>query len=309
MSNQPVVVFEPGGYARFAGQSVPERERLQALTWLFAVMLLRGWRAKLRIAAFVAPALGFAIYTYVRTILPQFAVPAAEEGPFLLKNLSYIFAINVVQLLITQAGQTAPLLARDAHAGALLLYFSRPLLRPQYLLARWLSTGGLAAVLLAGPVLVYLLTHGATLGFAVQGTALTGKAEYLVLPALALLVTVASVLMAGMSSLVALAAGIVTRAPATAPLLYGGGILASTALAYVLQAAVGQSGWPKALNLFEGLRGPLVLLLWPLTQGNVAKVAVAEALMGTVVWAGLTAGAWWLLQRFLRNPPLGKGRA
>jgi hypothetical protein len=41
----------------------------------------------------------------------------------------------------------------------------------------------------------------------------------------------------------------------------------------------------------------------------VAKVAVAEALMGTVVWAGLTAGAWWLLQRFLRNPPLGKGRA
>ena len=306
--SQPVV-FEPGGYARHQGQAVSERERLQAITLLFASMLLRGWRAKLRLVSFFMPALGFAIYAYVRTALAQFALPPAEHGQFLLDNLQWIFVLNTVQLLIAAAAQTAPLLARDAHAGALLLYFSRPLLRPQYLLARWLSTAGLATLQLAGPALLYLVCHAATLGVAVRGTALGDGLALAVLPLTALLVVIASAAMAGASSLVALGCGTITRAPATAPLLFGGSILASMAGAFVLELAVSTAGWPKAVNLYRALQGPIRGGLALLRPAGAASVAWWESLLGIGVWGGLAFGAWLLLQRFLANPPLGKGRA
>lgn len=306
--SQPVV-FEPGGYARHQGAAISDRERLQAVTLLFASMLLRGWRAKLRMVSFFLPALGFAIYAYVRTALAQFALPPAEHGKFLLDNLHWIFVLNTVQLLIASAAQTAPLLARDAHAGALLLYFSRPLLRPQYLLARWLSTAGLSALLLALPALLYLLTHGATLGFAVQGTALGDGLTGAVLPLAGVLVVVASAAMAGAASLVALACGTITKAPATAPLLFGGSILASMAGSFVLGLAVSAEGWPRAINLYRALQGPIRAALALLRPAGESSVAWWESLLGIGVWGGLAFGAWVILQRFLANPPLGKGRA
>jgi uncharacterized membrane protein YwzB len=38
-------------------------------------------------------------------------------------------------------------------------------------------------------------------------------------------------------------------------------------------------------------------------------VELHTAAGGLLVWLVLSGVAWWALQRFLANPPLGKGRA
>ncbi|MBI5608945.1 MAG: hypothetical protein HY902_08685, partial [Deltaproteobacteria bacterium] len=189
-------------------------------------------------------------------------IPTAGQAHCDLQALETAFAVNSFLLLLGQATQVAPLLARDAHQGALLLYFSRPVLRSHYLLARLAAATGIGSLLVA------------------LGT-----------------------------SLVALAAGVLVRNPSAAPLAMGGLVLGSLTLSWILQAAYGRQGLARALDLHHALQAPWFLTTWLLQPSAPPKPMLQVMLLGLVIWLALAALGWWLLQRFLRNPPLGKGRA
>ncbi len=46
-----------------------------------------------------------------------------------------------------------------------------------------------------------------------------------------------------------------------------------------------------------------------LQPDGLPRFALVQAGLGATLWVGLAVGAWWLLQRFLANPPLGRGRS
>lgn len=299
--------LNPGGFSLHEGAVVAERTRVLRLTGVFARDLLRGWLARLFAAGFLLPAVGFMIYVAVRARVDQFAVPQAEQTTFLLTNLTWLFKIELGALLLAAAARVSPLIVRDAFHGALVLYFSRPVLRNHYLLARLLAAAGLGTVLLAVPALLVILAHLLTFGLR-PGGALSPALAPLLWPLLALAVVLASALAATAVALVALACGVVVRSPSTAPLLLGGGVLGSLVVSWVLQAAWGRESAARSLDLHHGLNAFAQLLMMPLSPEAVPRFAISQALLGIAVWAVLAGGAWALLQRFLANPPLGRGR-
>jgi hypothetical protein len=301
--------FDPGGFSLHEGASVAEPERIRRLALVFARELLRGWFARLFAAGFLLPAIGIGIYALVRAKFGAFALPVGEQAAFVLKNLLLLFRINLGALLLAAAARIAPLVARDAWSGALLLYFSRPVLRGHYLLARTAATAGVAMILLAIPGLLLLVLFVSIFGLQPGGAPGPAWAGPLLWPALTVVILLGSLLMSVAVALVGLACGVVVRSPSSAPLLLGGGLFASLVLSWVMQAAWGRDTVARAVDLHQALVGILDLLLVPLTVGAVAKVQVLQDLSGLALWTGLALGAWALLRRFLANPPLGKGRA
>ncbi len=299
--------FRPGGFSLHAGQAVPDNQRVQRLAIVFARELLRGWLARLFAAGFLIPAIGVGIYAFVRTKLG--AVPAGTETAFLLENFGFLFQVQLGAILLAGAAKIAPLIARDAWSGALLLYFSRPVLRSHYLQARVAATAGVAFVLLVVPGLLLLLVHFSTFGVRLGGAPGPEWFAPLLWPLLALAIVTASLAIALVTSLVALACGVVVRSPSTAPLLLGGGVLGSLVLASILQSALGRDSLGRSVNLPFALNSFLELLVIPLTSGPTPRAVLVQRLVGVALWIALAVGSWVLLRRFLANPPLGKGRA
>lgn len=303
-------IFQPGGFSlRQGGAAVAPRARLYGLLRVFAAGLFRTWPSKLGVLLFLAPAAGLGLYALIRTKIEAFAVPPAEHMGFVLGNLSLLFAIDTALLLLGTAATVAPILARDAWNGALLLYFSRPVLRSHYLLARVGSVAIAGTLLLLVPAVLLLVTQLLTFGLRPGGAAWQGWATPLMWPMLLIGLTIASAAAATCVALVGLACGVIVRSPSAAPLLLGGGVLGSLAVSWVLQAAWGRESFARALDLHHALGGFLTLPLWPLQPGDVPRFAVVDALGGVGVWVALAALAWLTLQRFLANPPLGKGRS
>jgi hypothetical protein len=301
--------FHPGGFSLHEGASVAEPERIRRLALVFARELMRGWFARLFAAGFLLPAIGIGIYALVRAKFGAFALPVGEQAAFVLKNLLLLFRINLGALLLAAAARIAPLVARDAWSGALLLYFSRPVLRGHYLLARTAATAGVATILLAVPGLLLLVLFVSIFGLQPGGAPGPAWAGPLLWPALTVVILLGSLLMSVAVALVGLACGVVVRSPSSAPLLLGGGLFASLVVSWVMQAAWGRDTVVRAVDLHHALVGILDLLLVPLTVGAIARVQILQDLAGLALWAGLALGAWALLRRFLANPPLGKGRA
>lgn len=303
------VVFEPGGYARFGGTTVPAAARLQSLVRVFIAELFQTTRAKLTVALFAVPPLVCAAIAVVRTQFEVLALPKDQQATTDVDLLSWVFAFNCAFLLQRVASHVAPQIARDAHQGALLLYFSRPVLPSHYLFARlaavFLSNWALMAVPALLLIAVLASQHGLTPG----GCPWQGWLGGLWWLALALAAVVGSALMSLATALSALAAGVLVRNPSAAPLAFGGGVLGSIALSWVLQAAWGKDTVARALDLHQALRGLWTLPSWLLDPGNPPLLAFQTAAGGMLVWLLLSGLAWWVLQRFLANPPLGKGRA
>lgn len=309
------VVFEPGGYARFSGTTVPESARLQALIGVFMGEMFQSARAKLTVGLFLLPPLVSATIAVVRSQFEAIAVPAGQEVASDLELLSWVFAFNCAFLLQRVASHVAPQIARDAHQGALLLYFSRPVLPSHYLLARLAAVFFAHTALMALPAVLLIAVlasqHGLQPGgcpWHSSGTAgpWLGALWWLALAAAAV---AASALMALATALAALAAGVLVRNPSAAPLAFGGTVLGSIAGSWVLQAAWGRDTVARALDLHKALRGLWTLPTWPLEPGSPPQVELHTAAGGMLVWLVLSGIAWWALQRFLANPPLGKGRA
>lgn len=308
---RPKVVFEPGGYARFAGTTVPPAQRVRSLVSVFARDQWRTVKSKLFAVVFVLPALIMAAVAIVRAKvdIQGFAVPHQDEAKWVMLLLSYLVKINTGFLLVGVASQVAPLIARDGHEGALLLYFSRPVLRSHYLTARvgaaWLSSWGL----LTGPGLLLLLVLASQYGLQPGGCPFDGAAGVLWWMALVFGQVVAGAAVALVVAVAALAAGVAVRNPSSAPLAFGGTILASIAGSWVLQAAWGRDTAARAVDLHHALSSVWVLLSFPLDPNRPPNTEAVAAGGGIVLWMIVGAGAWWLLQRYLDNPPLGKGRA
>ncbi len=309
--DRPKVVFEPGGYARFAGTPVPPAQRVRTLVGVFARDQWRSVKSKLFGALFVLPALVMAVVVVVRAKLDisGIAVPHADQAKWIMQLLHYLGNINAGFLLLGVATQVAPLIARDGHQGALLLYFSRPVLRSHYLLARvgaaWLS----GLVLLAGPALLLILIMLSQYGLQPGGCPFEGALGALWWMALVVGQVATSAAVALVTAVAGLAAGVVVRNPSSAPLAFGGTILASIAGSWVLQAAWGKETAARAVDLHRGLLSLWDLLAFPLDPDHPPATAAVTAGGGILLWITVGAGAWWLLQRYLHNPPLGKGRA
>ena len=303
------VVFEPGGYARFAGTTVPVAARLQSLVRVFMAELFQTTRAKLTVAMFALPPLVCAAIVVVRTQFEVLALPKDQQASTDMELLGWVYAFNCAFLLQRVASHVAPQIARDAHQGALLLYFSRPVLPSHYLFARlaavFLSNWALMAVPTLLLIAVLASQHGLTPG----GSPWQGWLGNLWWPALALAALVGSALMSLATALTALAAGVVVRNPSAAPLAFGGAVLGSIAASWVLQAAWGKETVARALDLHQALRGLWTLPSWLMEPGTPPALVLQTAAGGMLVWLLLSGLSWWILQRFLAHPPLGKGRA
>lgn len=305
------VVFEPGGYARFSGATVPPRQRVQALLRVFAGDQWRTVKSKLFAVAFLLPALAMVAITVVRDKLgiEGIAVPHGEEAEWVAKLIAILGQINAAVLLIGLAGQVAPVIARDAHEGALLLYFSRPLLRPHYLVARlgaaWLSS----SLLLAAPGALLVLGCATQYGWSPGGCPIPGAGGGVWWLWLLVGQCVWAAAIGFAASLTALAAGVAVRNPSSAPLAFAGVVLASVAGSWVLQAAWGRETAARAVDLHHAMSGLWTLWIFPLDPSKPPQSALVGAAGGVLAWALLATGAWVLLQRFLADPPLGKGRA
>jgi len=301
--------FRPGGFSLHEGESVAEGQRLRALCGVFARDLLRGVSARLGAASFLLPALGLAVYVIVRSRVEAFAVAPKDQTTFLLDNLALLFSLNAGWLMLVHAGRVAPLIARDAWFGALLLYFSRPVSRTHYLLGRIGSVAAVSALLLLLPELLLLAAHFLAFGPQPGGTSLEGWLAVWLWLGAALGLGIACLIAGVVLALVSLACGVLVRNPASAPLLFGGGILGSLAVSWVLQAAWGRNSVARAADLHHALQGLVTVGLAPLSPVPVPAFACVDAVSGVGLWLALALAGWLVLQRFIANPPLGRGRS
>jgi hypothetical protein len=302
-------VLQPGGFSRYGGEVVPAARRLLLLIAVFAQGLVHGWLARLGLVTFLLPAGGFSIYVLVRASVDQLNVAKTEQATFVCENLARLQATNLAWLLLALAWKVAPVIARDAAHGALLLYFTRPVERSHYGIARWASAALIGFGVLIVPYTLLWAVQWLMLGSDLGGTALVGwKAPVFWLGMLAT-GALASALAASASALVALCCGVVARGPGTAPLVFGGGVLASLAVSFVLIQAWGDDSAAKSLNLHHALRGFHLLLTAPLQPDSVPRAALYDATLGVGLWVALGALAWTWLQRFLEKPPLGRARS
>ena len=305
----PRAFFRPGGFSLHEGESVAEGQRLLSLCRVFARDLLRGVSARLGAASFLLPALGIAVYVIVRSRVAAFAVPPKDQTVFLLDNLTLLFSLNAGWLMLVHAGRVAPLIARDAWFGALLLYFSRPVARTHYLLGRVVSTALVGALLLLLPELLLLAAHLLAFGPQPGGTPLEGWMAVWLWSGAVLGLTLACLIAGAVLAIVSLACGVLVRNPASAPLLFGGCILGSLAVSWVLQAAWGRDSVARSLDLHHALQGLLTLGLAPLSPAPVPAFAAMDAATGVGLWLALALAGWLVLQRFIAHPPLGRGRS
>ena len=301
--------FRPGGFSLHEGESVAESSRLRALCLVFSRDLLRGTAARLGAASFLLPALGLAVYVLVRSRVQAFAVPPQEQTTFLLDNLSRLFTLNTAWLMLVHSGRVAPLIARDGWFGALLLYFSRPVARGHYLLGRVASTSLVGALLLLIPQWFLLFAHLVAFGPSLGGTPLQGWTVVWLWLGAAVALGLACLGVGVVLATVALACGVLVRNPASAPLLWGGGILGSLAVSWVLQAAWGRDSAARAFDLHHAAQGFLTLALAPLQPEVIPGFAAIDAASGLGLWLGLALAGWLILQRFIAHPPLGRGRS
>ncbi len=305
---QPKAFLRPGGFSLYQGEAVPQQQRVRRLALIFLLDHVRGWWVRVQMAGFLLPAIGFAIYVLVRANLPSAAltVPKAERMAHILQNLRWSFSIDLGFLLLFAASRLAPLITRDANAGALLLYFSRPLQRDHYLVARLAATGTLAFALLAVPQTLLLLVQMGVFGLDIGSSAGSALGIWLYLLLGTLL---SSAFAAAAVALSALAAGVLVRAPSTVPLVYGGGILASLVASWVTQAAWGRDSLGRALDLHNALGGLQRLMAESSQWAQYPDFAWHIDLLGSGLWLALGAASTAILLKYLKNPPLGRGRA
>lgn len=216
---------------------------------------------------------------FLLTRIPDFwsALPPISDlfGMFL--RVQTFFAV----LLTVWAG--TGLVADDFRTGALLVYFSRPLTRADYVIGKLGVLVALDVAILAGPALALW-----ALAYAFRASALAGN---LVLP---VAILVQSVLVAFVLSVLALAAGAITRSGTVgAALLVGALVLVDAA------AAVAPEGARLPLHLLSlrrhllsveqalfGVAPDPALLHW---AAALACIAAITAAAGRALWRRLQA--------------------
>ena len=136
------------GYRRYDGPRLGRAQIVRALTWhsfRSAFGIGRGVKAK------VIPALaGIAI------LLPAFvnAFAVARSNPRLFGYDVYVPQLRVIVVTIFIAAQAPELVSRDLRSHVLPLYFSRPIRRGDYPLAKYIALTAALLLLIEVPLLV-----------------------------------------------------------------------------------------------------------------------------------------------------------
>ncbi len=324
-SSEPIrqVTLEPGGYSRFTGDKVSDSARLLSLTGVFVRGLLRGIWRKVMPGLALVPAIGLAVYALARGwatdqadaapqgtqgIASAFGVESVAQTEFLVSNMGMLFAILVGWLLLWHVGLVAPLIARDKRHGALLLYFSRPVRKQHYLLARILSVTVVGAGTLALPAVLLLVAHLIAFGFSLGGAPF-GESAWLLWPALLAWTLGASVVVAGLLAVVSLGVSAWMRDHTAASLTLAGCVLVSVASSWVMQMIWGRNSLARAVDLHHALQAPYRFGLMALDAVDSPEFVSLDAAVGLSVWVALAVMGWLALQRFIGRPPLGRAQS
>lgn len=318
--------LRPGGFSAHTGEVLGEGARLRSLLGVFSADLMRSTGRKLALAAALLPGFAVAIYVLGRTWLGEQAsggnvsingnrgladvigVAAADHASFAVTNLGIMYAFLAGWLLLFQVGFVAPSIAHDTRAGALLLYFSRPVRRRHYLLARLGAATLVGGLGLCVPGWIALAAHAVSLSWTPGGTSMPGAA-WAAWPLLGLGLALASALVALLCSVVALACGAVLRTPSAAGLIFGGALLGSVGGSWVAQLAWGRNSLARAADLHHALSAPMRLCLMGWDGADVPDFALLQAAASVGIWVVLAIVCWLALSRFMADPPLGRGRS
>jgi ABC-2 type transport system permease protein len=148
MSEQATGVIHDLGYRRYDGPRLGRAAIVRALTWhsfRSAWGFGRGAKAKI-----------IPILLFIAMCLPAFvnAFAVARGNAPLFGYDVYVPGLRVIVVLIFVAAQAPELVSRDLRSRVLPLYFSRPLRRGDYPLAKYLALTGALLVLIEAPLLV-----------------------------------------------------------------------------------------------------------------------------------------------------------
>jgi ABC-2 type transport system permease protein len=144
-------VIHDRGYRRYDGPRLGRVQIVRALVWhsfRSALGIGRGPKAKiLPVIAFVAICLPAIIN----------AVVVANGGSQVVGYESYVFPLRVIVLTVFVAVQAPELVSRDLRSRVLPLYFSRPMRRGDYPLAKYLALTAACLLLIELPLLLLYL--------------------------------------------------------------------------------------------------------------------------------------------------------
>ncbi|HEY2577436.1 MAG TPA: ABC transporter permease subunit [Streptosporangiaceae bacterium] len=146
-------VIHDRGYRRYEGPRLGRVQIIRALLWhsfRSAFGIGRGAKAKI-----------LPVIAVVAICLPAIinAVAVANGGSQVVGYESYLFALRVIVLTVFVAVQAPEMVSRDLRSRVLPLYFSRPMRRGDYPLAKYLAFTAACVILVDLPlVLLYLGT-------------------------------------------------------------------------------------------------------------------------------------------------------
>jgi ABC-2 type transport system permease protein len=156
---RPGGVIHDRGYNRYDGQRLGRIEIIRALVWhsfRSAFGIGRGPKAK------IVPVIAF-----VAICMPAIinAISVAKGGTPVVSYGTYLFPLRVVVMTIFVAVQAPELVSRDLRSRVLPLYFSRPLRRGDYPLAKYVAfTLACLAMIEIPLLLLYLGSIGSSHG-------------------------------------------------------------------------------------------------------------------------------------------------
>lgn len=145
-------VIHDRGYRRYDGPRLGRAQIVRGLVWYSfrsALGIGRGPKAK------IMPVIAF-----VAICLPAIvnAASVAEPGGHMLASYqSYLFPLRAIVLTIFAAVQAPELVSRDLRSQVLPLYFSRPMRRGDYPLAKYLAFTAACLLLVELPLLLLYL--------------------------------------------------------------------------------------------------------------------------------------------------------
>jgi ABC-2 type transport system permease protein len=144
-------VIHDRGYRRYDGPRLGRVQIIRALLWhsfRSALGIGRGPKAK------ILPVIAF-----VAICLPAIAnaVAVAQGGAQVVGYESYLFPLRVIVLTVFVAVQAPELVSRDLRSRVLPLYFSRPMRRGDYPLAKYLAFTAACLLLIELPLLLLYL--------------------------------------------------------------------------------------------------------------------------------------------------------
>jgi ABC-2 type transport system permease protein len=144
-------VIHDRGYRRYDGPRLGRVQIVRALLWhsfRSALGIGRGPKAKI-----------IPVIAVVAICLPAIvnAVAVAKGGAQVVSYESYLFPLRVIVLTVFVAVQAPELVSRDLRSRVLPLYFSRPMRRGDYPLAKYLAFTAACLLLIELPLLLLYL--------------------------------------------------------------------------------------------------------------------------------------------------------